>query len=460
MLTRLRLENFKSWMDTGDIALKPITGFFGPNSSGKTSLYQGLLMMKQTDDSPDLGSVFHFGDEKTPVDLGDFESVVYGHDTTQNLKISLAWKSRTPFSMPDAYPKGGIIFEGSDIGFEVKSREGDIGTGKSLILEEMAYLIADQRVGMLHYPGQSDYFLTPPLPTGSRLRSFGDIFKTPSYPSPSKFYSFPNLANWEYSDHNFFFRSLEHEMQSLLRDLYYLGPLRTSPRRTYTRSRVQPSDVGTDGGFLVDALLSSRERGQLKQWAANPRKLAIDEYAAAWLKRLGLVHDFRVEALAEGKRVFEVKVRKSPQSAEVLLTDVGFGVSQIVPVLALCFYVPQHSTVILEQPDIHLHPSAQAGLADVFIDTWKNHNVQVLFESHSEHLLRRLQRRIAEEEIQKDDVGLYFCSADDSGGSSVSQLEVDQYGNISNWPKDFFGDQFGEIAAMSEAALKRQGDST
>ena len=261
-------------------------------------------------------------------------------------------------------------------------------------------------------------------------------------------------------EQNSFFRGLEKELQSSLQNLYYLGPLRASPRRTYTRSRVQPGDMGPDGGFLVDALLSSRERGQLKQWGANPGKLAIDEYAAAWLKRLGLVHDFRVEALAEGKRVFEVKVRKSPHSAEVLLTDVGFGVSQIVPVLALCFYVPQQSTVILEQPDIHLHPSAQAGLADVFIDTWKNHNVQILFESHSEHLLRRLQRRIAEEEISKDDVGLYFCSADDSGGSNISLLEVDQYGNISNWPKDFFGDQFGEIAAMSEAALKRQGDSS
>ena len=83
--------------------------------------------------------------------------------------------------------------------------------------------------------------------------------------------------------------------------------------------------------------------------------------------------------------------------------------------------------------------------------------MQILFESHSEHLLRRLQRRIAEGEIQEDDVGLYFCSTDDNGYSNISQLNFDQFGNISNWPKDFFGDQFGEIAAMSEAALKRQG---
>ena len=133
----------------------------------------------------------------------------------------------------------------------------------------------------------------------------------------------------------------------------------------------------------------------------------------------------------------------------------GFGVSQILPALVLCFYVPEGSTVILEQPELRLHPSVQAGLADVFIDAWERRNVQVVVESHSEHLLRRLQRRIAEEAISQDDVGLYFCKEDD-GASRLDTLEVDQVGNISNWPQDFFGDQFGEIAAMSEAALNRR----
>ena len=109
----------------------------------------------------------------------------------------------------------------------------------------------------------------------------------------------------------------------------------------------------------------------------------------------------------------------------------------------------------MEQPEIHLHPSVQSGLADVFIDIYRKRNVQILVESHSEHLLRRLQRRIAEEEFSEHAVGLYFCSAED-GVSRLEALEVDPYGNIVNWPQDFFGDQFGEIAAMSEAALKRR----
>lgn len=139
----------------------------------------------------------------------------------------------------------------------------------------------------------------------------------------------------------------------------------------------------------------------------------------------------------------------------MLITDVGFGVSQILPVLVLCFYVPEGSTVILEQPEIHLHPSVQAGLADVFIDAWEKRRVQVIVESHSEHLLRRLQRRIAAGKFSQNDVGLYFCKEED-GVSGLDSLEIDLFGNISNWPQDFFGDQFGEIAAMSEAALMRR----
>ena len=80
MLTSLSLEGFKSWKKTGEIALKPITGFFGPNSSGKTSLIQALLLLKQTVDSADRRLVFHFGSESTPADLGDYRSIIHDHD--------------------------------------------------------------------------------------------------------------------------------------------------------------------------------------------------------------------------------------------------------------------------------------------------------------------------------------------------------------------------------------------
>jgi len=75
-------------------------------------------------------------------------------------------------------------------------------------------------------------------------------------------------------------------------------------------------------------------------------------------------------------------------------------------------------------------------------------------ESHSEHLLRRLQRHVAEENIVKDDIALYFCSMDD-GESRLDHLSMNLFGDIENWPPDFFGDEFGEMAAITKAKMQR-----
>ncbi|MBI3413826.1 MAG: DUF3696 domain-containing protein, partial [Verrucomicrobia bacterium] len=111
--------------------------------------------------------------------------------------------------------------------------------------------------------------------------------------------------------------------------------------------------------------------------------------------------------------------------------------------------------IILEQPEIHLHPAVQAGLADVFIDAVKTRNIQIIFESHSEHLLKRLQRRIAEKVITPDTTALYFCESN-NGASSLKPLDVDLFGSIKNWPKDFFGNQFEEMALTTKAAIERK----
>ena len=159
-----------------------------------------------------------------------------------------------------------------------------------------------------------------------------------------------------------------------------------------------------------------------------------------------------MEPVAQDSSIYQVVVQKTPSSAKVLITDVGFGVSQILPVLALCYYAPAGSIILLEQPEIHLHPSVQSGLADVLIDAVKNRKVQIVVESHSEHLLRRLQRRVADQTVSPEETALYFCEAV-AEGSKLTALDVDLFGNITNWPRDFFGDEFGEIAAMSEAVI-------
>ena len=138
-----------------------------------------------------------------------------------------------------------------------------------------------------------------------------------------------------------------------------------------------------------------------------------------------------------------------------MLTDVGFGVSQVLPVLVLLYYVPKGSIVLMEQPEIHLHPSVQSGLADVMLAVAGRRNIQIIVESHSEHLLRRFQRRAAEGRACSSDLMLYFVS-NAKGVAKLNDLSINEFGEIQNWPDHFFGDEMGEIAAISEASLKRR----
>jgi len=243
-------------------------------------------------------------------------------------------------------------------------------------------------------------------------------------------------------------------LEELFGRIFHLGPLREPPQREYTWAGAQPSDMGRRGERVIHAILASRERGERISRGKGKPKWTLEQYVAHWLKELQLIEDFQVRPVAAGSSLYQVRVQRHKDSTPVLLTDVGFGVSQILPVITLCYYVPTGSTLLLEQPEIHLHPSVQAGLADVFIDAIKTRDLQIILESHSEHLLRRLQRRIAEEQLATDRTAFYFCEMPDDV-SRLVPLELDEYGNIKNWPKDFFGDEMGEMAAMTRAQMER-----
>jgi predicted ATPase len=275
-------------------------------------------------------------------------------------------------------------------------------------------------------------------------------------PEPVKFYGFPDQVKAYYQNAGFL-SDFQLKLEELFKGIYYLGPLREYPRRQYTYAGQKPSDMGRRGELVIDAILASRDKGEtISRGKGRGKKgFTLEEYVAYWLKELSLIDEFKVEPIVEGSKLFQVKVRIAPGSPEVLITDVGFGVSQILPVITLCYYVPNGSTLIIEQPEIHLHPKVQAGLADVFIDAIKKKDIQIILESHSEHLLRRFQRRIAEKEFIQERASLYFCKTS-TGESILEKLDVDRYGNIRNWPMGFFGDEMSEMAAMAEAIFRRK----
>jgi predicted ATPase len=190
------------------------------------------------------------------------------------------------------------------------------------------------------------------------------------------------------------------------------------------------------------------------------RRRPLTVKVADWLLQMGLIEHFEVKQIAPKRREYEVLVKTFGSRECVNITDVGFGVSQFLPVLVQCYYAPPGSVILIEQPEIHLHPAAQSCLADLFIEVIHSReeraprDVQLIIESHSEHFLRRLQRRIAEKQLSNDEVAAYFCEAS-ATGAKIRPLDVDEFGNIRNWPDRFFGDTMEDAVARTDAHMIR-----
>jgi len=459
MLTHLRIRNFKSWQDTGDIRLAPITVLFGINSAGKSSIIQFLLMLKQTIESPDRRRVLHPGDEHTPVDLGTFHDLVYGHDESNRISFEVEWVLPEPLRFTDPRNKQG--YEGGDLHFEASV--GQVPKISQVYVERLEYtlgLLHDQPVKIEMVPPRQGISSKYKLIThGYKLvRNPGRAWELPP---PVRFYGFPDEV-FSYFQNADFLASFTLSLEKQFRALQYLGPLRIRPRRTYTWAGEVPEHVGWSGERAVEALLAARDRKINPGYKKAAKRLP--SLVAGWLRRMDLLASFEARSIAEHRKEYEVMVTTKGSWEEVNLTDVGFGISQVLPVVVSCFYAAPHSTILMEQPELHLHPGVQSRMADLFVQAiharqdGKDRSIQFIIESHSEHFLHRLQRRIAEGELEKDEVALYFCETGPDG-SVLRPLEVDTLGNITNWPRDFFGDDMGDLVAMTDAAARRSGSA-
>jgi predicted ATPase len=453
MLTRLRIRNFKNWADTGDIRLAPITVFFGTNSSGKSSLIQFVLMLRQTAESPDRLRVLHPGDENTPVELGTFRDLIFQHSLANSIGFEVEWKLPEPLEVADSV--GSEKYDGEAVSFKATvAFDTKASTPRVASLEYQLKGSPDLTASMKPAAangGGHQYELSA-YPYNLR-RNQGRAWKLPA---PVRFYGFPEEVRAYYQNADFT-SDLALSLEQELRRVQYLGPLRTVPKRSYIWSGEIPAHVGWAGDRAIEALLAAGER----KIASGPKKWATPFQAiiARWLQEMGLLDNFEVRQIAENRREYEVLVLTRNGRTPVTLPDVGFGVSQVLPVIVECFYAQPHATVLLEQPEIHLHPSVQMTLADLFIETvnsredGKERNIQLIVESHSEHFLRRLQRRIAEGNISPDRVALYFCRPTPFG-ASLDPLKLTPGGDIENWPEDFFGDDMAEITARLDAATQ------
>ncbi len=447
MLKRIEIENFKAWRKA-DLTFGKVTGLFGKNSAGKSSLLHLLLLLKQTRNATDRGTVLDFGRPGAMVNLGTFEDVVHRRDNAQAICWGLEW------TLPDAlrikYPplSSDPRIQGDSL--QVRCRVGF--RNKRPWPRELVYRFSEEEF-RLQAKGKSEWFKW--MPKLDLVRTRG---RPSRLPHPAKGYLFPGQAK-SYFQNAEFLDELELEYEKFMDSIHYLGPLREYPRREYQWAGSIPEDVGQRGERTIDAILAATARKEKRQLGFGKWRRPFQEIIAHWLRELGLIHEFRLEEIAEGTNLYRTRVRTSRSGVWTALTDVGFGVSQVLPVLVLLYYVPEGSTVLMEQPEIHLHPAVQSGLADVMLNVAEVRNVQIVVESHSEHLMRRLQRRVAEQEVPCEDVRLYFVSLQSSPKSDqacIEDLRLNEWGVIENWPEHFFGDEMGEIAAITKASLKRQ----
>ncbi len=456
MLTHLQIQNFKGWSNTGPLKLAPITVFFGTNSSGKSSIGQFLMMLKQTAESHDRSRVLHPGDDKSAVDLGTIDDLVFRHELDRKLEFSLQSREPSPVVIRDILSNS--AFRSEDFAFGCRIRFEN-GKGPKAVCERFEYrlekigdscsiVIREDEKERGKYRLETDPF--------NAVRKQGRAWPLPA---PSRFFGFPDAVNVHYQN-TADLEELSLRLQRILGNIAYLGPLREEPKRFYAWAGENPEDVGTRGERWVSAFLAASDRKISRGF--KKRGVSFERLIAAWLKDLGLIRSFSIRPIAKGSREYRVKVRVSDGSPEVFIPDVGFGVSQLLPVLVQSFYAPANSTVIIEQPELHLHPAIQQNLADLFIgaiqarEDGTDRNVQFLIESHSEHFLRRLQRRIAEGHVSADEVAVYFCDHQAKSANTITPLELDEFGNIHKWPKDFFGDQMTDVAETQKAAIRKR----
>jgi len=450
MLSAFGFSNFKSWAEA-DLACGRITSVFGTNSSGKTSLIQFLLLLKQTKDATDRKVSLELNGDL--VRLGTITDAIHRHDGQQSIQFHLDFELAALLVLEDPSEKrSSAVARGSHLKIEA-----EIGVQQyAPKAQRLAYTLDDMRFSLVpKKPESLEFELQATAGNGepSDFRFIRTAGRSWQLPGPIKSYAFPDQAR-TYFQNAGFLADLEAAYEAEIDKIFYLGPLREFPQRDYLWARSTPNDVGSRGEKTIDAILAATEAKELRNLKAKAHYKSFQEMIAYWLREMGLIEEFRVAEIAPGSNRWQARVKTRAGASEVLLTDVGFGVSQVLPVITLLQYVPEGSTVILEQPEIHLHPLAQAGLADVIIQAATHRRVQVILESHSEHLLLRLQRRIAEQALSAEDVKLYFCDAP-KGASTLKKLDVDLFGNIGNWPDKFMGDSFAETAEAELARLQR-----
>ena len=477
----LTLSNFKAFgPEPQTVPLRKINLIYGPNSGGKSSLVQALLLMKQTDEGRHGPAAFvPTGDY---VDLGNFGTMVHNHATDGEIQIRLKF---SPQDDPYRYDLTSYI-HGNDANVPVLHRLDYVklltSHGRDHEVSRLELVSKSDEADVFQMPEGFDVIDSNPALVNQVIGSIrlnaerllgnklwrANVARGESFTSKQLRYCVDVRAStWDLIPVQAFIargvptqRNAREKLQKAtdeirreLRDiswafktafweqLSYLGPIQNSPQRFYRNLGGERGSVGSSGEYMF-AMIASNRSESIAQ---------INRYFARFDIKYEMEITYVKGNYESGNPVGFISL-KNERGLPVTLVDVGFGISQILPTIVEGV-AGSSDIVCVDQPEVHLHPRLQAQIADLLIDTCnrKHDPKQWIVETHSELLARRIQLRIAEEKITPDDVAIIYV--DPVGESSViKMLEIDEDGDwVDEWPAGFFEDGYTEMRAKDRA---------
>ncbi len=419
-ITAILVGDFKSLVDDQRVEIRPLTLLAGANSSGKSSLMQPLLLLKQTlEASYDPGPLMLDGPN---VRFSNARQILaLSQRGLYSTLFRVGFETNKGDSIFEIFRKGvdqDLILEQSDLrisGRAVSLKADDKGLESGLVDAMSPALISSMAQVLARALGR-DKLLWKVV----RSRCFLSVT--------------PQIGGEDWVE-----PTPERIFGGILQQIIHVPGLRGNPERSYSTSAVGDYFPGTFEHYVASILMSWKKSAREKLVSLNQS-----------LRLLGLTSTIEAKPL-DATRV-EILVGRRPVTVEsdekdlVNIVDVGFGVSQVLPVLVALLTAQPGQLVYIEQPELHLHPRAQQALAPILADA-ANRGVRVVAETHSTTLLRSVQTLVAQDKLDTDKVILHWFQRDKRGATNITSGELDERGAYGDWPEDF-----GEVEAAVDNA--------
>jgi predicted ATPase len=493
MITSVKLSGAKSFSSKTSLACAPITVLTGSNSCGKSTILKCVLLQKQLVEVP-VGqfSIVRMGGPL--VSQGSFQDWSWAHlaapiglgldfESSSGLRTSLRIELEQGGKAPSDARLRRIVW---DVSKPVESARAAFRLEAVIPSEQTQAQEISNLWGSNEQPVSNETAAVALTPTEEYPYSFRATAGTGanSYPLPDSLCSLSGLLPASIFDENrshnpmfWLIRNLQNAKlgneeafadlvePSHLRDavgaIHYLGPLRDEPRLVYGGHRARDAyDVGLRGegaasvlaefgDIVIDAPYQDLRRGHRGQ--------SLIDAVSEWAERIGVAGGLDVSRDRYGTVMrVEAAFAGEDDAAEGIQADVlnvGIGVSQVLPVLILCLAAPPDSTVLLEQPELHLHPAVQSRLGDFFAACALSGR-QMIIETHSEHLINRFRLLVAKGQLLGgQDLCLNFVERD-KFGSELTEIPIHADGSLGRWPNGFFDESQSALKALMDERMK------